>query len=85
MTLATPLHAYLLSNLALLYWMKFNFYFQFLETMQFKYNEKAKENEIFVIGTCGFDSIPADMGIVYTQKKFPGKFVNFSDEFLRQK
>ena len=40
--------------------------------MQFKYNEKAKENEIFVIGTCGFDSIPADMGVVYTQKKFPG-------------
>ena len=40
--------------------------------MQFKYNEKAKESKIFVVGTCGFDSIPADMGIVYTQRKFPG-------------
>ncbi|CAB3993569.1 saccharopine dehydrogenase-like oxidoreductase [Paramuricea clavata] len=46
---------------------------EYLETMQFKYNEKAKESKIFVVGTCGFDSIPADMGIVYTQKKFPGQ------------
>ena len=46
---------------------------EFLETMQFKYHEKAKESKIFVVGTCGFDSIPADMGIVYTQKKFPGQ------------
>ena len=43
--------------------------------MQFKYNEKAKDSGVFVIGTCGFDSIPADMGIVYTQKKFPGNIV----------
>jgi short subunit dehydrogenase-like uncharacterized protein len=41
--------------------------------MQFKYNEKAKDSKIFVVGTCGFDSIPADMGIVYTEKKFPGR------------
>ncbi|XP_028391984.1 saccharopine dehydrogenase-like oxidoreductase [Dendronephthya gigantea] len=46
---------------------------EFLETMQFKYDEKARESKIFVIGTCGFDSIPADMGIVYTQRKFPGQ------------
>ena len=43
--------------------------------MQFKYNEKARDSGVFVIGTCGFDSIPADMGIVYTQKKFPGNIV----------
>ena len=41
--------------------------------MQFKYNEKAMESDVFVVGTCGFDSIPADMGVVYTQQKFPGR------------
>lgn len=40
--------------------------------MQYKYDEKARESKIFVIGTCGFDSIPADMGIIYAQKHFPG-------------
>ena len=48
-------------------------YCQFLETMQYKYDSQARESKIFVVGTCGFDSIPADMGIVYTQKKFPGR------------
>ena len=40
--------------------------------MQYKYNEQAKESGVFIVGTCGFDSIPADMGVDYTQKKFPG-------------
>ena len=40
--------------------------------MLHKYNEEAKESGVFIVGTCGFDSIPADMGVDYTQKKFPG-------------
>jgi len=40
--------------------------------MQFKYHDEAVKNGIHVIGTCGFDSIPADMGVVFAQENFPG-------------
>ncbi|XP_059163768.1 saccharopine dehydrogenase-like oxidoreductase [Physella acuta] len=43
---------------------------QFLEKVQLLYNAKAKENNVFVIGTVGFDSIPAEMGIEYTKQQF---------------
>uniref|UniRef100_A0A8V0XZS5 Saccharopine dehydrogenase-like oxidoreductase n=1 Tax=Gallus gallus TaxID=9031 RepID=A0A8V0XZS5_CHICK len=42
---------------------------QFLEGMYLKYNEKAAEKKVYVIGSCGFDSIPADMGVLYTRDK----------------
>ncbi|CAG5121242.1 unnamed protein product [Candidula unifasciata] len=43
---------------------------QYLEKMQLLYNAKAKENNVLVIGATGFDSIPAETGILYTQKQF---------------
>ncbi|XP_072032001.1 saccharopine dehydrogenase-like oxidoreductase [Amphiura filiformis] len=45
---------------------------QFLEGIQLNYNQKAKEAKVYVVGACGFDSIPADMGVCYTKKEFPG-------------
>ncbi|KAF4099677.1 saccharopine dehydrogenase b [Onychostoma macrolepis] len=45
---------------------------QFLEGIQLKYHSKAQENGVYIIGSCGFDSIPADMGILYTQDHFKG-------------
>lgn len=45
---------------------------QYLEKMQLMYNNKAKESKVYVIGACGFDSIPAEMGIVYAQQNFKG-------------
>ncbi|KAK9956665.1 hypothetical protein ABG768_014384 [Culter alburnus] len=45
---------------------------QFLEGIQLNYHSKAQENGVYVIGSCGFDSIPADMGILYTQNHFKG-------------
>ncbi|XP_062293570.1 saccharopine dehydrogenase b [Scomber scombrus] len=45
---------------------------QFLERMQLEYHAKASERGVYVIGSCGFDSIPADLGILYTQKQFKG-------------
>ncbi|KAK7150937.1 hypothetical protein R3I93_012012 [Phoxinus phoxinus] len=45
---------------------------QFLEGIQLKYHSKAQENGVYIIGSCGFDSIPADMGILYTQNHFKG-------------
>ncbi|KAL7872048.1 hypothetical protein SRHO_G00070310 [Serrasalmus rhombeus] len=40
--------------------------------MQLKYHSKAQEKRVYVIGSCGFDSIPADMGILYTRDQFKG-------------
>ncbi|XP_071480955.1 saccharopine dehydrogenase-like oxidoreductase [Diadema antillarum] len=45
---------------------------QFLEGIQVNYGEKAKEAGVYVVGACGFDSIPADMGVLYTKQQFKG-------------
>ncbi|KAM6360715.1 saccharopine dehydrogenase-like oxidoreductase [Pluvialis apricaria] len=45
---------------------------QFLEGMYLKYNEKAAEKGVYVIGSCGCDSIPEDMGELYTRDKLKG-------------
>ena len=31
---------------------------QYIDRMQLKYNEKAREKGVYVISACGFDSIP---------------------------
>lgn len=46
--------------------------FQFLEKMQFQFHDQAVRAGIHIVGTCGFDSIPADMGVVFAQENFPG-------------
>ncbi|XP_055947988.1 saccharopine dehydrogenase-like oxidoreductase [Argiope bruennichi] len=46
--------------------------FQFLESTQANYFNVAREKGIYVVEACGFDSIPADCGISYLKKKFPG-------------
>ncbi|XP_038249902.1 saccharopine dehydrogenase-like oxidoreductase [Dermochelys coriacea] len=45
---------------------------QFLEGMHLKYNDKAAEKGVYVIGSSGFDSIPADMGVLYTRDNLKG-------------
>ncbi|XP_041660386.1 saccharopine dehydrogenase b [Cheilinus undulatus] len=45
---------------------------QFLERMQLEYHTKALDKGVYVIGSCGFDSIPADLGLLYTQRQFKG-------------
>lgn len=44
----------------------------FLEKTQLLYHGKAKENNCYVIGACGFDSIPAEMGVAFMKKNFGG-------------
>ncbi|XP_044257896.1 saccharopine dehydrogenase-like oxidoreductase [Tribolium madens] len=44
----------------------------YMEAMQLKYHSKAQEKGIYIISACGFDSIPADLGVVFLQKKFNG-------------
>lgn len=43
-----------------------------MENMYVKYNEEAEKAGIFIISSCGYDSIPADMGVVYFNKNFKG-------------
>ncbi|XP_006871330.1 PREDICTED: saccharopine dehydrogenase-like oxidoreductase [Chrysochloris asiatica] len=45
---------------------------QFLELMYWKYHEKAAEKGVYIIGSSGFDSIPADLGVLYTRNKMNG-------------
>ncbi|XP_025105844.1 LOW QUALITY PROTEIN: saccharopine dehydrogenase-like oxidoreductase [Pomacea canaliculata] len=45
---------------------------QFLEKVQLLYSAKAKEANVYVVGSCGFDSIPVDMGVHFTRKNFKG-------------
>ncbi|NP_001404406.1 saccharopine dehydrogenase-like oxidoreductase isoform 3 [Mus musculus] len=45
---------------------------QFLELMHAKYHEKAAEKGVYIIGSSGFDSIPADLGVLYTRNQMNG-------------
>jgi len=55
---------------------------QFLEKCQLLYSEEAKKNDVYIVGSCGFDSIPADMGVVYAQNNFKG-ILNCVEGYLR--
>jgi short subunit dehydrogenase-like uncharacterized protein len=44
----------------------------FMEKMQLKYNEQARDSGVYVVTGCGFDSIPADLGVVYLESNFSG-------------
>ena len=45
---------------------------QFLENMVLKYNDGAELGGIYIVGACGFDSIPSDLGVLYAKKEFSG-------------
>ena len=52
---------------------------QWIRKMIDKYHSKAKKNKIKIINSCGFDSIPSDMGVFYSQKRLfekTGKYAN---------
>ncbi|RUS90010.1 hypothetical protein EGW08_002197, partial [Elysia chlorotica] len=55
---------------------------QFLEKMQLLYHGKAKENKTFIIGATGFDSVPADSGVLFMEEKFKdGSLTNIESYF----
>jgi len=41
--------------------------------MIMKYHEKAKEKHVSIIISCGFDSVPADLGVVHNTSQFKDK------------
>ncbi|XP_062862876.1 saccharopine dehydrogenase a, tandem duplicate 1 [Trichomycterus rosablanca] len=45
---------------------------QFLEGMQLNYHPRAEDTGVYIVGSCGFDSIPADLGVLYTRENFKG-------------
>lgn len=55
---------------------------QYLEKMQLKYHQKAVDNGVYVIGACGFDSIPADLGQVCVKRAMGGD-VNSVETYLK--
>lgn len=42
--------------------------------MELKYHEKAKAANVYVVGSCGADSIPADIGTKFTRDSFSGMY-----------
>lgn len=55
---------------------------QYIERMQLLHDEAARRAGSLVIVACGFDSIPADLGVVYTEQQFGGT-VNAIESYLR--
>lgn len=42
---------------------------EFIEGMMLKYHEQAKKEQVAIVHVCGFDSIPADLGVLYTKQQ----------------
>lgn len=39
---------------------------EFVEGIDFRFHEQASENKVKIVNSCGFDSIPHDLGALYT-------------------
>ncbi|XP_003700852.1 saccharopine dehydrogenase-like oxidoreductase [Megachile rotundata] len=55
---------------------------QYIESMRLKYHKEAEEAGIYIISACGFDSIPCDLGVIFTQQKFDGE-INSIETYLK--
>ncbi|XP_063773857.1 saccharopine dehydrogenase-like oxidoreductase [Pseudophryne corroboree] len=45
---------------------------QFLESMVLKYDSQAADKGVYIVGSSGFDSIPADLGVIFTRNSIKG-------------
>ncbi|XP_055803864.1 probable mitochondrial saccharopine dehydrogenase-like oxidoreductase At5g39410 [Solanum dulcamara] len=43
---------------------------EFMERMEMKYHDKAVENGSLVVSACGFDSIPAELGLMFNSRQW---------------
>ncbi|MGP5505694.1 saccharopine dehydrogenase family protein, partial [Psychrobacter celer] len=46
----------------------------FIKDMMDKYQETAKQSGARIVNSCGFDSIPSDLGVYFTQKQAEERF-----------
>jgi len=53
-----------------------------LESIHLGQNDSAKQRGVYILESCGFDSIPADLGVVYTKKQFTAGDLNSIECFL---
>lgn len=54
---------------------------QYMEKMQLLYHKEAEEKGLYIVSACGFDSIPAEMGLVFLKKNFDGT-INSVETYL---
>uniref|UniRef100_A0A1J3EWV1 Putative mitochondrial saccharopine dehydrogenase-like oxidoreductase n=1 Tax=Noccaea caerulescens TaxID=107243 RepID=A0A1J3EWV1_NOCCA len=43
---------------------------EFMERMEAKYHERAEETGSLIVSACGFDSIPAELGLLFNSKQW---------------
>lgn len=43
---------------------------QFLEAVQLRHSAAAARNNVYVVGACGWDSVPAEMGCLFVERLF---------------
>ncbi|PHU27654.1 putative mitochondrial saccharopine dehydrogenase-like oxidoreductase, partial [Capsicum chinense] len=43
---------------------------EFMERMEVKYHDKAVENGSLVVSACGFDSVPAELGLMFNSRQW---------------
>lgn len=55
---------------------------QYIEGMQVKYHQLAQEKRTYIISSCGFDSIPAEMGVLHAEKNFTGSNLYFISIYI---
>ncbi|KAK9816589.1 hypothetical protein WJX72_002324 [[Myrmecia] bisecta] len=56
---------------------------EFIETMEYKYQDAAQAAGCYIASAAGFDSVPADMGTLYVARKFTPPAVPHSvDSYL---
>jgi short subunit dehydrogenase-like uncharacterized protein len=44
---------------------------QFLESIQVDLHDKARDKGVYIVGCCGYDSVPSDFGIAYLKENNP--------------
>lgn len=47
---------------------------QFLDKMELMYDDEARQKGVYILGSCGYDTIPGEMGVVFTKEQFRNKF-----------
>ena len=47
-----------------------------MEKVRQEYSEAAREAGVLLVSSCGFDSIPNDLGALYVQRQFHGELAH---------
>ena len=53
-----------------------------MELMHQKYHQQAVDAGVHIVSSCGFDSIPNDLGVIYTEQQFKGE-LQYVESFLK--